>query len=90
MSIRDVLGGWHLAHPLLAMVPILIAGALGHVEIGSAVAVGFYWGREVTHSSLPTGSGPWWRGFDLRRWSWDNHLDFWPVLVLAVGIAYWW
>ena len=80
----EVLEAWHLTHPLLATVAVMAFAALGKPRYGAVFAVGFYFGREVTHASRSHPGGPWWRGFDLTRWSLDNHLDFWPVLGWVV------
>ena len=77
----DTLETWHLSHPLLATVAVMASAALRKPRYGAVFAVGFYFGREVTHAAARAPGGPWWRGFDLTRWSLDNHLDFWPVLV---------
>lgn len=94
--------GWlhrhHLTHPLLAlamMIPFIVAGA---PWAGAAFAIGFYFGREVRDAEVSLGmnfirslssSGVLWafQGFDVRRWSRDNHLDFWPVVLTALVAA---
>ena len=89
-KIVDFLEKYNLSHPLLSLIPLTIGGIFTFltgglwVWFGGTLAVGFYLGREVTHASYPPGSGPWWRGFDLRNWSPDNHKDFWYVVILSV------
>ena len=92
---------YHLTHPLLAIAMTLIGWLLGDAMMGAVFAVGFYYSREIAHaeqhinvdwkgslsqnsvkSVLQTMRG-WWPG----NWNKDNHLDFWPVLiVLPIGV----
>lgn len=49
--------------------------------MGGLLAVGFYWGREVTQVETKAGGTPWWVGFDFRLWSQDSIYD----LAMPVG-----
>lgn len=80
----------NLTHALLAVVcQLVVAAALWIVGIdfttacamGGLLAVGFYWGREVTQAEAKAGGTPWWIGFDFRLWSLDSIFD----LALPVG-----
>lgn len=82
----------NLFHAVLAVVcQLVVATALWIVGIdfttacamGGLLAVGFYWGREVTQAEAKAKAGgtPWWVGFDFRLWSQDSIYD----LALPVG-----
>lgn len=43
--------------------------------MGGLLAVGFYWGREVTQTEAKAGGTPWWIGFDFRQWRQDSIYD---------------
>lgn len=49
--------------------------------MGGLLAIGFYWGREVTQVETKAGGTPWWIGFDIRQWSQDSIYD----LAMPVG-----
>lgn len=77
-------------HALLAIAcQLVVATALWIVGIGfttacamgGLLAVGFYWGREVTQAEAKAGGTPWWVGFDIRQWSQDSIYD----LAVPVG-----
>jgi hypothetical protein len=83
---------WHLSHPLLAlakMAPFAVVGVwwAPAAWIGAMFAVGFYYGREVAHVGAAIPRNRWYAGYLPTRWSRDNHLDFWPVLVLCTALA---
>jgi len=80
----------HLSHPLLALIPVAFAGLLGRPGMGAVFSIGFYAGREVAHVGTFWSNNPWWWGFDPRHWTWDNHLDFWPVIAAALAAAWAW
>lgn len=88
-DIAAFLQRWYLSHPLLALVkmtPFLLA-SLAYppaLWIGAAVAVSFYYGREVAHVGAALPDNRWWEGYLPTRWKRDNHLDFWPVVLMAV------
>ena len=80
----------NLTHALLAVAcQLAVATVLWIVGIdfttacamGGLLAVGFYWGREVTQAEAKSGGTPWWIGFDFRLWSQDSIYD----LVMPVG-----
>lgn len=80
----------NLTHALLAVAcQLVVATALWIVGIdfttacamGGLLAVGFYWGREVTQVETKAGGTPWWIGFDVTKWSTDAICD----LALPVG-----
>lgn len=81
----------HLAHPALSLAVIVPAAMAGHVLAGAVAAIGFYYGREVAQVERHAGDAGdprWWAGFDWRGWTRGNHLDFWPVVMVAVaGLA---
>lgn len=86
----------NFAHALLAMIcqaaVALIALCAGFdvvsaYTIGGALAVGFYWGREVAQVERKAGTPPWWSGFDVRNWSADNWGDFLMPLAACVFVA---
>lgn len=79
-----------LFHAVLAVVcQLVVATALWLIGIdytaacamGGLLAIGFYWGREVTQVEAKAGGTPWWIGFDFRLWSLDSIYD----LALPVG-----
>lgn len=80
----------NLFHAVLAVVcQLVVATALWLIGIdyttacamGGLLAIGFYWGREVTQVEAKAGGTPWWNGFDFRLWSLDSIYD----LALPVG-----
>ena len=80
----------NLFHALLAVAcQLAVATVLWIIGIdfstacatGGLLAVGFYWGREVTQAEAKSGGTPWWVGFDLRLWSQDSIYD----LAMPVG-----
>lgn len=80
----------NLTHALLAVAcQLAVATVLWIVGIdfstacamGGLLAIGFYWGREVTQVEAKSGGTPWWIGFDIRQWSQDSIYD----LALPVG-----
>lgn len=87
-------------HALLAVAcQLIVATALWIVGIdfptacamGGLLAVGFYWGREVTQVETKSGGTPWWIGFDFRLWSLDSIFDLAvPVgaCLLLLGLAW--
>lgn len=83
----EFLETWHLSHPLLAAVAVLAGAACRRPRDRAVFAIGFYYGREVAHVGARWADNPWWWGFDLTRWSRDNHLDFWPVLLTVVVLV---
>lgn len=59
--------------------------------MGGLLAVGFYWGREVTQVETKSGGTSWWIGFDIRQWSQDSIYDLaMPVgaCLLLLGLAW--
>lgn len=59
--------------------------------MGGLLAIGFYWGREVTQVEAKAGGTPWWIGFDIRQWSQDSIYDLaMPVgaCLLLLGLAW--
>jgi hypothetical protein len=83
----EFLETWHLSHPLLAAFAVLAGAVCRRPRYGAVFAVGFYYGREVAHVGARWADNPWWWGFDLTRWSRDNHLDFWPVVVTVAALV---
>ncbi len=86
----------NFAHAILALicqsVIALAALSLGFdavsaYTIGGALAVGFYWGREVAQVERKAGGSPWWIGFDFRKWSADNWGDFLTPLAACAFLA---
>lgn len=80
----------NIYHSALALAcQLVVAAALWIVGIdfttacamGGLLAVGFYWGREVTQVETKAGGTPWWIGFDIRQWSQDSIYD----LAMPVG-----
>lgn len=80
----------NLFHAVLAVAcQLVVATALWIVGIdfttacamGGLLAIGFYWGREVTQVETKAGGTPWWIGFDVTKWSTDAVCD----LALPVG-----
>lgn len=80
----------NIYHSLLALAcQLVVAFSLRLVGVdmttactmGGLLAVGFYWGREVTQVETKAGGTPWWIGFDFRQWSQDSIYD----LALPVG-----
>lgn len=80
----------NLAHALLSVAcQLAVATVLWLVgmdfttacAMGGLLAVGFYWGREVTQAEAKAGGTPWWIGFDFRLWSLDSIFD----LAVPVG-----
>ena len=74
----------NLTHALLAVAcQLAVATVLWIIGIdfttacamGGLLAVGFYWGREVTQVETKAGGTPWWIGFDVRKWSADAICD---------------
>ncbi len=74
----------NLTHALLAIVcQLVVATGLWIVGVdfttscamGGLLAVGFYWGREVTQAEAKAGGTPWWIGFDFRQWNQDSIYD---------------
>lgn len=74
----------NIYHSALALAcQLVVAAALWIVGIdfttacamGGLLAVGFYWGREVTQAEAKAGGTPWWIGFDVRKWSADAICD---------------
>lgn len=57
--------------------------------MGGLLAVGFYWGREVTQAEVKAGGDPWYIGFEIRLWSKDAIYDLIvpTVACLLVCIA---
>lgn len=56
--------------------------------VGAAASVYFYLGREVAQAEHRLGPGPWWRGFDFRKWDRGSRLDLLaPVLACAAAAA---
>lgn len=86
----------NLFHALLAVAcQLAVATVLWLVGIdfttacamGGLLAVGFYWGREVTQAETKAGGTPWWIGFDMRLWSVDALCDFlFPVAACATVV----
>lgn len=55
--------------------------------IGGLLAVGFYFGREVTQAEIKAGGSPWWVGFDIRKWSKDSIYDLvFPTVACTIVI----
>lgn len=88
----------NLFHAVLAVACQLVAAtALWIVGIdfttacamGGLLAVGFYWGREVTQAEVRAGGDPWYIGFEIRLWSKDAIYDLVvpTVACLLVCIA---
>lgn len=91
----------NLFHAALAVVcQLAVATVLWLVGIdfttacamGGLLAVGFYWGREVTQVEAKSGGTPWWIGFDVTKWSTDAICDLaFPLatcsLVTALSIV---
>ncbi len=90
----------NLFHAVLAVVcQLVVATALWIIGIGfttacamgGLLAIGFYWGREVTQAEAKAGGTPWWIGFDFRLWSLDSIFDLAvPVgaCLLLLGLAW--
>lgn len=56
--------------------------------MGGLLAVGFYWGREVTQVETKAGGTPWWIGFDVTKWSADAICDLaFPLAACALVTA---
>ena len=56
--------------------------------MGGLLAVGFYWGREVTQVETKAGGTPWWIGFDVTKWSADASCDVaFPLAACALVTA---
>lgn len=54
---------------------------------GGLFSVGFYFGREVAQAEYKFGRDPWWIGFDMRKWSTDELLDFlFPVVACSAVV----
>lgn len=87
----------NLTHALLAVAcQLVVATALWIVGIdfttacamGGLLAVGFYWGREVTQVETKAGGTPWWIGFDVTKWSTDAICDLaFPLAACALVTA---
>ena len=90
----------NLAHALLAvgfqaywtLIAWLTNGSLSVTAIVSgAMAIGFYYGREVAQVERKAGTPPWYSGFLPKNWSKDNFFDFVTPLVgnilLVLAIA---
>ncbi len=77
-------------HPILALVLfILPAALLGQAGHGTVFAIAFYYGREVRdaqtfggadHTSIASLRFLW-----PGAWTRSNHLDFWPVVAVAIA-----
>lgn len=93
----------NLTHALLAVAcQLAVATVLWLVGIdfttacamGGLLAVGFYWGREVTQAEAKAGgTPPWWSGFVVTNWSQDAIFDLvFPVCTCSVVclIAFLW
>jgi hypothetical protein len=90
----------NLTHALLAVAcQLAVATVLWLVgtdfttacAMGGLLAVGFYWGREVTQAETKAGGTPWWGGFDFRQWTQDSIYDLaMPVgaCLLLLGLAW--
>ena len=70
----------HVSHPVMGLVATGIAFWLGDAYAGAAIATAYFYGREAgqckacnQHSLEPMLP---------FKWSLDNHLDFWPVLIV--------
>ena len=84
----------NLFHAVLAVVcQLVVATALWLIGIdyttacamGGLLAVGFYFGREVTQAEAKAGGSPWWVGFDIRKWSKDSIYDLvFPTVVCTI------
>jgi hypothetical protein len=84
----------NLTHALLAVVcQLVVATGLWLVGIdfstacamGGLLAVGFYWGREVTQAEAKAGTPPWYSGFKIWEWSLDSKLDLlFPVIATVI------
>jgi hypothetical protein len=79
----------NLTHPMLALcLFILPAALLGQAGLGAVFAIAFYYGREVRDAQAFGGADHGtiaslrflWPG----TWMRSNHLDFWPVVAVAV------
>ena len=56
--------------------------------MGGLLAVGFYWGRDVTQVETKAGGTPWWIGFDVTKWSADAICDLaFPLAACALVTA---
>lgn len=75
----------NFAHALLAvgfqaywtLIAWLTNGSLSVTAIVSgAMAIGFYYGREVAQVERKAGTPPWYSGFLPKNWSKDNFFDF--------------
>lgn len=90
----------NLTHALLAVAcQLAVATVLWIIGVdfttscamGGLLAVGFYWGREVTQVETKSGGTSWWIGFDIRQWSQDSIYDLaMPVgaCLLLLGLAW--
>jgi len=74
-----------LSHALVTTLLGLIGWLCGYMDIGLAIGLAFYLGREVAqHERKESGTNPL-RGFYVWRWSLDAKLDLaLPILVAAV------
>ena len=92
----------HLTHPIITFAVIMIGTFIGYQDYAVGAAVGGYWMREVRDcenslgmnfdaslSELGFGKALRWafRGWNLFNWTSDNHLDFWPVLFVAISFV---
>ena len=86
----------NLTHALLAVAcQLAVATVLWIIGIdfttactmGGLLAVGFYWGREVTQVETKAGGTPWWVGFDIRKWSKDSIYDLvFPAVACTIVV----
>ena len=99
MILFKKLDDYHLTHPIAALGFVLIFMLFGYGVVGCYIAICFYLGREVRDCEVQLGmnfkeglskNGLLWalQGFDIRKWSLDNHLDFWPVLII-ISVVLW-
>jgi len=74
--------GW-VTHSLIGLAITGIATAFGHAVIGATAATAYYFGREAAQCKAcdQYSLEPF---FPFFKWSADNHLDFWPVLIVWV------
>ena len=76
-----------LSHALISIIIALIGLFFGNIEIGIAIALSFYLGREVAqHERKTPGTNPL-RGFYFWNWSLDSGLDI-VLPIIACGGLY--
>jgi len=70
----------YASHPLMGFLATAIAYYFGDAYAGAAIATAYFYGREAgqckacnQHTLEPMLP---------LKWSVDNHLDFWPVLLV--------